>query len=157
MISSRPIQGTRPFFKFFSCSNDFIIAKSVFLLLMIVNVCWIVLAACFLDSYWSVFGTFLHSSGICPFFPLAGGLYKLFANVGGKWQIQRQPLLVQYKQQCTIILHSWLAVMTKISSLPMKSDNNRNKDTFCTMKTLESISWDSPFKEKFANIVHNQL
>ncbi len=55
---------------------------------------------------WSRFPCFLLvsrvrdiSSGIGPCFPLAGGLCKLFANAWGKWQIQRQPLLVQQKQQ----------------------------------------------------------
>jgi hypothetical protein len=40
-----------------------------------------------------------HFFGIGPCFPLAGGLCKLYANAGGKQQIQRQLLLVQYKQQ----------------------------------------------------------
>jgi hypothetical protein len=39
------------------------------------------------------------SSGIGPCFPLAGALCKLYVNAGGKLQIHRQPLLVQYKQQ----------------------------------------------------------
>jgi hypothetical protein len=39
------------------------------------------------------------SSGIGPCFPLAGGLCKFYANAGGKRPIQRQPVLVQYKQQ----------------------------------------------------------
>jgi hypothetical protein len=39
------------------------------------------------------------SSGIGPCFPLAGGLCKFYANAVGKRQIQRQPLLVQYKQK----------------------------------------------------------
>jgi hypothetical protein len=38
-----------------------------------------------------------------------GGLCKFYANAGGKRPIQRQPLLVQYKQQAnpllSIILH----------------------------------------------------
>jgi hypothetical protein len=38
------------------------------------------------------------SSSIDPFFPLAGGLCKFYTNARGK-PIQRQPLLVQYKQQ----------------------------------------------------------
>jgi hypothetical protein len=39
------------------------------------------------------------STGIGPYFPLAGGLCKFYANAGGKRTIQGQPLLVQYKQQ----------------------------------------------------------
>jgi hypothetical protein len=60
------------------------------------------------------FGTFLQ---IGPCFLLAGGLCKLYVNAGGKQPMQRQLLLVQYKQlanqfyQYTIILH-----LTKISS-----------------------------------------
>ncbi len=37
-------------------------------------------------------------------FPLAGGLYKFYANGEGKRLIQRQPLLVQYKQQGNTLL-----------------------------------------------------
>jgi hypothetical protein len=44
------------------------------------------------------FGKFLQLS-IGPCFPLAGGLCKLYANAEGKHPIQRQLLLVQYKQQ----------------------------------------------------------
>jgi hypothetical protein len=39
------------------------------------------------------------SSGFGPGFPLACGLYKFYANAGGKQQIQLQLLLVQQKQQ----------------------------------------------------------
>ncbi len=39
------------------------------------------------------------SLGIGPWFPLAGGLCKFYANAGGTQPIQRQLLLVQYKQQ----------------------------------------------------------
>jgi hypothetical protein len=42
------------------------------------------------------------SSGIGPCFPLAGGLCKFYANARG--QIQRQLLLVQYKQQANPFL-----------------------------------------------------
>jgi hypothetical protein len=64
--------------------------------------------SCFLlvSRVWDIF------SGIGPCFPLAGGLCKFYANAGGKQPIQRQLLLVQYKQQAnplysqyTIILH----------------------------------------------------
>jgi hypothetical protein len=44
------------------------------------------------------------SSGFGPCFPLAGGLYKFDANAGGKRPMQRQPLLVQYKQQANPLL-----------------------------------------------------
>jgi len=35
---------------------------------------------------------------------LAGGLLEFYANAGGKRPIQRQPLLVQYKQQANPLL-----------------------------------------------------
>jgi hypothetical protein len=44
------------------------------------------------------------SSGIGPFFPSAGGLFKFYANAGGKRPIQRQLLLVQYKLQAYALL-----------------------------------------------------
>jgi hypothetical protein len=44
------------------------------------------------------------SSSIGPCFPLTGGLCKFYANVGGKRPIQRQPLLMQYKQQANPLL-----------------------------------------------------
>jgi hypothetical protein len=64
------------------------------------------------------------SSGIGSPIPLAGGLCKLYANAGGKSQKQRQPLLVQYKQQANPLLsmHNYtplvifLAGIAKISS-----------------------------------------
>jgi hypothetical protein len=64
------------------------------------------------------------SSGIGPCFQLAGLLCKFYTNRGGKLPIhvQRQTLLVQYKQQANPLLsmhnytHLWLAGITKISS-----------------------------------------
>ncbi len=44
------------------------------------------------------------SLGIGPCFALAGGLCKFYANNGGKRPIQRQPLLVRYKQQANPLL-----------------------------------------------------
>jgi hypothetical protein len=44
------------------------------------------------------------SSGIGPRFPLARGLCKLYANAGGKWQIQRPPFLAKYQQQANPLL-----------------------------------------------------
>jgi hypothetical protein len=49
-----------------------------------------------------VSGVWVISSGIGPCFPLAGGLCKFYANTGGKRPIQRQPLLVQNKQQANL-------------------------------------------------------
>jgi hypothetical protein len=44
------------------------------------------------------------SSGTSPCFPLAGGLCKYYDNAGGKQPIQRQPLLLQQKQQANPLL-----------------------------------------------------
>jgi hypothetical protein len=44
------------------------------------------------------------SSSIGPCFPLAGGLYKIYASAGGKQPIQRQLLLVHYKHQANPLL-----------------------------------------------------
>jgi hypothetical protein len=44
------------------------------------------------------------STGIGHCFPLAGGLCKFYANVKRKQPIQRQLLLVQYKQQANLLL-----------------------------------------------------
>jgi hypothetical protein len=44
------------------------------------------------------------SSGIDPFFSLAGEVCKFYANAGGKQPIPRQLLLVQYKQQVNPLL-----------------------------------------------------
>jgi hypothetical protein len=99
MVSSRPKQGTGTFSKFFTCSNDFTTQK-VYLLAVNASLRWlnnvvgVYLAhfPCFL-LVWDI------SSGIGPCFPLAGGLCRFYANAGGKQPMQRQLLLVQYKQQ----------------------------------------------------------
>ncbi len=61
------------------------------------------------------------SSGFDPCFPLAAGLCKLYAKAGGKWQIQRQPLLVQYKQQANppLSMHNYTPLVI--------SGNDKNK------------------------------
>ncbi len=41
--------------------------------------------------------------GIGSCYPLAVGRYELYANVGEKSQIQRKPLLVQYRQQANLL------------------------------------------------------
>jgi hypothetical protein len=67
------------------------------------------------------------SSGIDPCFPLAGGLCKLYANAGEKQPIQRQPLLVQYKQQANPLLsmHNYtplvISGIDKIKQLSLSS------------------------------------
>jgi hypothetical protein len=44
------------------------------------------------------------SSGIGPFFLLAGGLCKFYTKAGGKQPIQHKLLLVQYKQKANPLL-----------------------------------------------------
>jgi hypothetical protein len=68
----------------------------------------VVLRPDFIASYWSAgfWGIF---SGICPCFPLAGGLGKFYANAGGKRPIERHSLLVQYKQQANPLLSMHIA------------------------------------------------
>jgi hypothetical protein len=61
------------------------------------------------------------SSGIGSYFPLTGDLRIFYANAGGKRPIQRQPLLVQYKQQANPLLS-----MNNYTPL-MISGNDKNK------------------------------
>jgi hypothetical protein len=110
------------------------------------------LAACtfagFLVSYWSAgFGTFHHHA---PCFPLAGGLCKFYAIAGGKRAVQRQPLLVHYKQPAnshlsmnnyTRLLISWNDKMAaKLTLLYQCNRINREKCTFCDTKSLEHLT-----------------
>jgi hypothetical protein len=70
-------------------------------------------------------------------FPLAGGLYKFYVNAGGKQQVQRQLLLVQYKQQVNPLLSMNKDTPLVISRIdknkqltiikPMQTGINRNK------------------------------
>jgi hypothetical protein len=89
-------------------------------LLWLNNVSDVYLVQVSLAFYWSALSRVWDiSSGIGDCFPLAGGLCKFYANAGGKRQVQRQLLLVKYKQQpihfyqCTIMLHLRLAGMKK--------------------------------------------
>jgi hypothetical protein len=52
---------------------------------------------------------------------LAGGLCKFYANAGGKQQIQRQLLLVQYKQQA----NSSLSVNNYTPLVISRNDKNK--------------------------------
>jgi hypothetical protein len=111
---------TGPFIKKFRCFDDFKMQKGYFSRLKQVYVGLIMLAAC---SY-SRFPCFLLASrvweissyiGLC--FLSAGGLCQFYANFGGKRPIQRQPLLVQYKQQAK-----------KSNNTPLRiSMNDKNK------------------------------
>jgi hypothetical protein len=86
---------------------------------------------------------------IGPSFPLAGGLCKFFDNAGGKQQIQRQLLLVQYKQQANPLLsmnnYTPLVVSRNDKNKqlaiikPKQTSINRNKDTFCIIKSSETL------------------
>jgi hypothetical protein len=77
------------------------------------------------------------SSGISPCFPLVGGLCKFYAIAGGKRLIQRQLLLVQYKQQANLLL-------TMSNNTPLViSGNDKNKQLtllkamFCKLTLTE--------------------
>jgi hypothetical protein len=87
------------------------------------------------------------SLGIGPPFPLAGGLCKLYANAGGKLQIQSQSLSVHKKQQayplilmynCTQVLISGNDKKKQLTG-PIQTGINRNKYTFCIMKSSEPL------------------
>jgi hypothetical protein len=83
------------------------------------------------------------SSGIGPCFPLTGGLCKLFANAGGQRQIQRQLLLVQYKQQANPLIS-----MNNITLLVI-SRNDRNKQlTLVSQRELALTARNTLFEEK---------
>ncbi len=68
------------------------------------------------------------SSSIGPCFSLAGWLCKFYARARGKLPIQRQPLLVQYKQQVNQLfsMHNYTPLVI--------SGNDKNKQ-----KTLQSL------------------
>ncbi len=112
------------------------------------------LAACvlspgFLASYWSPgFGTFLQVSA------LASHWMEDCANFTptpylGKWQIQRQKLLVQYKQQANLLLsmHNYTPLVIRGNFKktfniikPVQTLINCQKYTFCVTKSLELLT-----------------
>jgi hypothetical protein len=63
------------------------------------------------------------SSGMGPCFPMAGGLCKFYANAGGNQPMQRQLLLVQYKQQANpnLSVHNYTPLVI--------SRNDKNKQS----------------------------
>jgi hypothetical protein len=68
------------------------------------------------------------SPGTGHCFSLAGGLCKFYANAGGKRPIERQPLLVQYKQQANPLLS-----MNNYTPLVV-SWNDKNKQLTLTQR-----------------------
>ncbi len=66
------------------------------------------------------------SSGIGPCFPLTGGLCKFYANAERKQPIQRQLLLVQYRQQANplVSIHNYTPLV--ISRNDKKAANIHN-------------------------------
>ncbi len=111
-------------FLIFMYFNDFIKQKVYFSQLMRVYVGLIILEACTQSRFPCFLLVGWVSSGIGPCFPLAGGLCKLYANARGKWQIQRQPLLVHKVPGATLI---------QAQNYPFMSSK------------AQSSSWDSPF------------
>jgi hypothetical protein len=82
---------------------------------------------CFLlvSSVWDI------SSGIVPCFPLAGGLCKFYGSAGGKRPIQRQLLLVQYKQQANPLLS-----MNNYTPLAISSNDKIKQLTLLSQRKL---------------------
>jgi hypothetical protein len=82
------------------------------------------------------------SLGIGPCFPLAGGLCKFYVNAGGKQPIQRQLLLVQYKQQANPLLpiHNYTSlVISRNDKNKQQTLLSQRKFTFTTRTTLFAI------------------
>jgi hypothetical protein len=92
-------------FLYFLAAQMILNAKSGFLAVS-ASLRWLIMLSassgfpCFLlvSRVWDI------SSGIGPCFPLAGGLCNFYANARGIQPIQRQVLLVQYKQQANPML-----------------------------------------------------
>jgi hypothetical protein len=95
-------RGTRPVFKFFRCPNDFITQKVYFLQLM--RVC----ALCLVQVSMLLIGQqgLGHFFRYRPLLPIDWRIVQILHQLraGGKRPIQRQPLLVQYKQQANPLL-----------------------------------------------------
>jgi hypothetical protein len=88
------------FLNFFRRSHDFVTQKMYFSRIIPVYLGLQMLAVSF---FFLVSGIGNISLGIDPCFPLAGGLCKFSANTRGKRPIQRQPPLVQYRQQANTL------------------------------------------------------
>jgi hypothetical protein len=75
------------------------------------------------------------------------GLSKFYANAGGKQSILRQPLLVQYKHQTNPLwpINNYTPLVISRNGKnkqpnivkPTQTGINRNKYTFCIMKSSE--------------------
>ncbi len=72
------------------------------------------------------------SPDISPCFPLARRLCKLCANTGRKLQIQRQPFLVQYKQQANLLLS-----MHNYTPLVISGNDKNEQLTLLSQRNLE--------------------
>jgi hypothetical protein len=70
------------------------------------------------------------SLGICPCFPLAGGLCNFYVNAGGKQPMQRHLLSVHYKQQANplLLMHNYTRLVI--------SGNNKNKELTSRQRKL---------------------
>jgi hypothetical protein len=105
-----------PFFKF-NAKSVFLVVNAILRWLYNVTGMYLARFPYFLlvSRVWDI------SSGIVPFFPLAGGLCKFYANNGGKRPKQRQPLLVLYWQPINPLLS-----MNNYTPLVI-SGNDKNK------------------------------
>jgi hypothetical protein len=111
MVSSspRPKQGTGPFFKIFQVLQRYYNAEYVFLTVngspsWLNNVSVYLVQVSFRLLGQRGLGHFFRYRPLLPIGWSPGGLCKLYANAGGKRQIQRQQRLVQYKQQANPLL-----------------------------------------------------
>jgi hypothetical protein len=62
---------------------------------------------------------------------LAGGLFKFYANAGGKQQIQQQLLLVQYKEQANPLLS-----VNNYTPLVISKNDKNKQPTFLSQRKL---------------------
>ena len=95
--------------------------------LNIVRSRYLVRIHCFLlvSGVWDI------SSGISPRLPLAGWLCSRYADAGGEWPIQRQPLLVQHKQQANLYLS-----MHNYTPLVMSRTDKKKQLTLLSQRKL---------------------
>jgi hypothetical protein len=133
----------RPVIKIFRCSNEFMTQKSVILAvnaslrwLNNVSSMYLTHVSCFLlvSRIWQV------SSGIGPCFPLACGLCKFKASTGEKQQIQRQLLLIQYKQQANSLLS-----MNNYTPLEISRNNENKQLTLLSQRQLALTAMNKRF------------
>ncbi len=108
----------------------------------------------FLTPYWSAaFGTFLKVSALAShWLEDCANFANFYANAGGNWQIQHDPLWVQYRQQANPLIKSFERnFFYKKSPRPLfRSKTNHT----CHQKPNPSRDIGSPFKYGTALILY---